>query len=99
MGRIIRVDGSEEGCPYQRNIGELIGSRTGLVDTVVLRHLSKMNDPLSMQVMLVDDTAYNDDRPINPKATALYHANCVPGTTYPICGDVWVGYDHEAPSS
>lgn len=39
-------------------------------------------------VMMVDDTGFIDGKPENPAATAIYHAQCRPGTTHPICGDV-----------
>jgi hypothetical protein len=33
--------------------------------------------------------------PVNPKATALYHANCVAGTTHQIVGDVVITPDDD----
>lgn len=90
-GRIIRTDGTEEPCPGNLDIiTERIAPRTGCLDTVRLRHLG-----FPTQVMVVDDTGFNDRLPVNAKATALYHANCIPGTTQPICGDVWVGDDND----
>ena len=35
------------------------------------------------------------NKPINPKATALYHAICLPGTTHQIVGDVAIMHDGE----
>ena len=34
-------------------------------------------------------------KPINEKATALYHANCRPGTTHQIVGDVVIVPDED----
>lgn len=36
--------------------------------------------------MAVSDTGMVDGLPVNKVATEAYHANCVPGTTHPICG-------------
>lgn len=40
--------------------------------------------------MCVDDNGAitSPPRPVNPKATELYHKNCVPGTVWLIRGDV-----------
>jgi hypothetical protein len=46
-------------------------------------------------VMLVDDTGMIDGKPINPKATALYHAICRPGTMFSIHGDVAIASDRD----
>lgn len=90
--RLILVDGTVD--VIERRIttaraATLIGALEGL-DTVSLRH---MGPPL--MVMLLGDSAYNLNRPINPIATALYHANCIPGTTHPICGDVAIVPDDD----
>lgn len=34
-------------------------------------------------------------RPVNVIATAIYHANCVPGTTHQIVGDVFICPDED----
>jgi hypothetical protein len=34
-----------------------------------------------------------DGKPVNPKATALYHAICKPGTLHSIHGDVAIVHD------
>jgi len=82
--RIIRVDGTVETLDRAKRMEELrqlIGA-AGL-DTVALRHLGT-----PLQVMLVDDTGLVGGKPVNDQATKLYHANCRPGVTHPICGDV-----------
>jgi hypothetical protein len=61
-----------------------------MIDTVVLRHLGH-----PVQVMIVDDTGMIDGKPVNVKATELYHANCHPGTTHQIHGDVVVVPDDD----
>lgn len=89
--RIIRVDGTEEALDRPHSMKELyrlMGCQ--LVDTVNLRHLGEPR-----QVMLVDDTGMIDRKPVNQKATALYHANCRPGVTAPICGDVAIVFDED----
>lgn len=84
--RIIRVNGSEELLPSKLSMREIC-KRIGcdMIDTVNLRR-----DDL---VMLVDDTGMIDGKPVNPKATKLYHSVCRAGTVHPICGDVAVVYD------
>ena len=89
--RIIRADGTEEALPQPVGIvalSNLIGADT--VDTVSLRHLGH-----PLQVMLVDDAGHQLRRPVNAKATALYHANCKPGATHQIVGDVAVVFDND----
>lgn len=91
MRKLIRVDGTEQELPARQTLQQiygLIGCRT--IDTVLLRH---MGQPL--HVMCVDDTGMIDGRPANPRATELYHKNCRPGTTHPICGDVVIVPDHD----
>jgi hypothetical protein len=105
--KIIRTDGTEEPFDAPRKIGDLckaIGA--GLIDTVQLRHLG-----LPVHVMLVDDNGWETKsvekpngvelvpvrarKPVNEKATALYLANCRPGTTHQIVGDVVVCPDDD----
>lgn len=89
--RVIRVDGTEEPLPHavtMRRALDLIGADT--IDTVSLKHLGH-----PLQVMLVDDVGMVDGKPINAKATELYHANCRPGNPYSIHGDVVVVYDED----
>jgi hypothetical protein len=38
--------------------------------------------------MFVDDTGALTDKPVNEKATRLYHRICKPGTAWQIRGDV-----------
>lgn len=84
--KLIRADGTEEeliGPHALDDIKQMIGA--GALDTVALRHLGQ-----PLQVMLVDDCSLSNGSPVNTRATELYHANCIPGTTWPICGDVVV---------
>lgn len=115
MRAVIRCDGSVEhlDAPVGRDrVCELIGAAT--LDSVRLRH---MGPP--MHVMLVDDNGYETRvqeagncvlllpvrarKPVNVKATALYHLNCYPGSKHQIVGDVVVMPDddleQEAPCS
>lgn len=91
--RIIRVDGSVEPVADPKTITQIrqiIGAGDSGLDTVSLRHLGR--PPV---VMLVDDLGHDKGRPVNPTATALYHANCVPGATHPIVGDVFIAPDSD----
>lgn len=93
---IIRADGRREPMPAEcvgsiRLLSALIGA--DLVDTVRLRHLGR-----PVIVMFVDDLGHQRLRPVNDAATQLYRANCVPGTTHVIRGDVVIcpdGTSHE----
>jgi hypothetical protein len=84
---IIRVDGSEEvvtGKPTLEKVYAAIGCEC--IDTVLL-------DRASETLMMVDDTGMIDGRPINAKATKLYHSVCRPGTVHSIHGDVAIVND------
>jgi hypothetical protein len=104
---LIRTDGTTEALPgpvSSAEIRRLIGADT--MDTVNLRH---MGEPL--HVMCVDDNGYETEatpipggtwlkpvralKPVNVKATELYHANCQPGTKHQIVGDVVVVPDED----
>jgi hypothetical protein len=80
--KIIRVDGGEE-LRCEKPTFDLVLEALGAdcLDTVLL-------DRENWQVMAVDDTGLIDGKPINARATELYHAVCKPGTVFPICGDV-----------
>lgn len=107
MRKIIRTDGSEQDLPNPLPLAELkrlIGAES--IDTVNLRHLG-----WPLQVMLVDDRGHvtvpvesatslnlvsvGHRKPVNAKATALYLANCIPGTTHKIVGDVVIVPDED----
>jgi hypothetical protein len=80
--KVIRVDGTEtmhEGKPSIAAICRLIGC-DGLDHMTI--------DRRRQTVMFVDDTGMLDGKPVNAKATALYHAVCKPGTVWQIHGDV-----------
>jgi hypothetical protein len=72
----------------------------GLLKREDLPHFSSLIDaeicdvvklPLG-KVMIVDDVSHDKQKPVNPKATALYHAQCVK-TDWLIRGDVLIAYD------
>lgn len=73
--------------PTMAKIQKLIGAEA--VDTVNLR------EPYKGYVMIVDDLGQKKDLPTNKVATALYHANCRPGTTHKIRGDVAIVWDED----
>jgi hypothetical protein len=85
--KLIRTDGTETmhgGKPTIREIMRLIGCE-GL-DTVTI-------DRKQQTVMFVDDTGMLDRKPVNAKATVLYHAVCEPATVHQIHGDVVIVND------
>lgn len=89
--RIIRTNGHVEiltGRQTMKSIGNAINASA--MDSVVLRHLGQ-----PLQVMLVDDLGHSKNLPVNEKATRLYLANCVPGTTHVIRGDVCIVPDED----
>lgn len=88
----IRVDGRITPLTDRvtMDICEAVIRPRSCTDVVQLKHLGS-----PMMVMVVDDTGMVDHRPVNPIATALYHANCVPGTVFPICGDVVIAPDED----
>lgn len=89
--KLIRADGTTVDLARGKSLRELaalIGADT--CDTVLLRH---MGEPL--HVMLVDDVGHMKNLPINALATELYLANCRPGTTHEIRGDVVVVPDFD----
>jgi hypothetical protein len=86
---IIRTDGSEtlyEERPTLWQIRHAIGCTS--LDTVVIDHKNQI-------IMFVDDTGMIDGRPVNPKATQLYHSVCKPGTVWSIHGDVAIVNDKD----
>ncbi len=104
--KIIRTDGSEELLPGPLSLEDLRETiHADSIDFVSLRHLG----PYPRWVMAVDDNAWETVtqtrgnvinvipvrplKPVNIKATDLYHANCLPGTTHPIAGDVAILLD------
>jgi hypothetical protein len=80
--KVIRTDGTEsihQGKASVAEICRLIGC--GTLDTVTI-------DRKRQTVMFVNDSGVLDGKPVNAKATALYHAVCKPGTVHQIHGDV-----------
>lgn len=73
--------------PKMADIHKRIGC--DLSDTVNLRA------PYPGYVMILDDQGHKKDLPTNKIATALYHANCRPGTTHKIRGDVAIVWDED----
>jgi len=93
MRKLIRTDGTEEDLPHPLTtieIEDLI--KATALSTVNLRHFGR-----PLHVMVLDDLgcATKARKPVNEKATALYHANCIPGTTYQIVGDVVIVPDQD----
>lgn len=83
---VLRVNGAREPLASPVTITRAMHLISAdYLDVVQLRHMGR---PLT--VMLVDDQGYRKELPINAEATALYHANCTPGTTHVIVGDVVV---------
>jgi hypothetical protein len=109
--RIIRADGSVELLPKRlplRALATLI--RAEALDTVRLHHLGHplMVMLVNDAGYEVDERTITRGRqtvthlvpkravlPVNQFATVLYLANCVPGTTHQIVGDVVVAPDED----
>jgi hypothetical protein len=90
--KVIRTDGTEQLIqerPSIRRISALIGAVT--CDTVTLTRRGFR----AAIMMICDDTGMVAGKPVNPKATELYHAVCYPGTIYAIHGDVAVAHDSD----
>ncbi len=87
--KIIRADGTEE-IISQRPTLSAVHKAIGCdcCDTVILTRGS--DEPI---VMMVDDTGMIDGKPVNPKATELYHSVSRPGNPYSIHGDVVIVND------
>ncbi len=107
MRRLLRANGTGlelEGPITMREVRELIGAQA--LDFVSLHHLGS-----PLHVMCVDDNGYQTEvvegenvielkcvkalKPLNAEATRLYHANCRPGTTHQIVGDVVIVPDDD----
>ena len=87
--QVIRVNGTIEvmiGKPTLHEVSKAIGCET--IDSVKL-------DEKSRTIMLVDDVGMIDGKPVNPKATELYHSVCRPGTVFAIHGDVAIVNDKD----
>ena len=106
--RIIRADGTEQDLPGPlpyRELAKMIDARA--CDTVALRHLGQPlhvmlvddygyeTETITLRPGLIEQRPVRALKPVNVKATALYHAECVPGTTHQIVGDVVVVPDDD----
>lgn len=89
--KLIRTDGSEK--ELQRATPMDVIRRLIVADSLDMVRLRHWGEPL--HVMLVDDLGGYKDLPINPEATKLYHANCIPGVVHPIRGDVVIVPDDD----
>jgi hypothetical protein len=101
--KLIRTDGTTKVLPpgmSMRAIRELIGAES--LDTVALHHLG---EPLHVMLIDDDGWEFeiiehspnhfehrptSARKPVNAEATRLYLANCRPGTTHQIVGNVVV---------
>jgi hypothetical protein len=103
---VIRTNGREEVHEIARAlavsaINRLIGADT--FDAVNLRDGRVMLcDDNGWETQFVDHgegrfecKPIRPRKPINPAATALYHAVCAPGTTHQIAGDVAIALDED----
>lgn len=86
MRRLIKTDSTHVDIEQPKTIAQI----QELLDadclcTVILKHLGE-----PVHVMFVDDNGHERDKPVNERATELYHLNCRPGTTHQIVGDVFV---------
>lgn len=84
--KLIRVDGTETelvGPHAMADIRQMIGADA--LTSIWMKHMG-----VPLHIMLVDDEGFLKGLPVNVKATELYHANCKPGATHQINGDVVV---------
>jgi len=90
--KMLYTDGTEKLIPERptiRHIAALVGAHA--CDAVILTRRGSRADI----VMICDDTAMIGGKPVNPKATELYHTVCYPGTIHAIHGDVAVANDND----
>lgn len=90
---VIRVDGTQDWKQGKPTIGKIyreIGA--SCCDSVTLRFPDGGKDGI---VMMVDDTGMLDGKPVNPRATDIYHSRCKPGTIHAIHGDVAIVNDED----
>jgi hypothetical protein len=105
---VIRTDGSEETVTLEKGSLLLPHVRAALgFDTLDFVYIGNPNSDLIMAVDdngwefdVVEHGAHHHEhvptkakKPVNAKATAYYHAICVPGTTHQIVGDVAIFHD------
>lgn len=86
---IIRVDGREE--HFETTKGEAIAAIEKAIGADTLDGFSLRDG----RYVFADDSGFIDGKPRNPKATALYHGICRPGTTHYIAGDVAIVRDED----
>jgi hypothetical protein len=101
--QIICADGSERTSTVTSygEIGPLIGAAT--LDSVNLRNGQVMFvDDNGWETECVEHAPGHIElrptkarKPINVKATAIYHGVCIPGTTHQIVGDVAIVNDRD----
>lgn len=86
MRALIKADGTRQDLQARLSMADIKRLiNAGSLDTVNLRHMGQ-----PAHVMVVDDIGHDRGLPVNAEATRLYHANCRPGTTHEIRGDVVV---------
>lgn len=105
---VLRTDGSIEPLAERtslEDIRKLINA--GGLDTVTLHHWGHplhvmLVDDLGYETKMVDHGGGQFEmvttkalKPVNQKATGLYWANCRPGTTHQIVGDVAIVPDED----
>jgi hypothetical protein len=89
--RLIRTDGTEQILGHRPSLDEIRRlNGCECMDTVTINRMRQT-------VMFVDDTGMIDGKPVNPKATALYHAICKPSTIHQIHGNVVILDDRGQP--
>jgi hypothetical protein len=108
--RVLRVDGREEEhtvlkARAVRAINDLIGASSydcvGLRDTCSFGDVMLVDDD-GWECVTVEHGPGHIEfkpvaarKPINERATQLYHAVCLPGTTHQIVGDVAICWDKD----
>jgi len=84
MMLLLRADGTEEYLEKEPTLGEI----QAMLGASSLDVVSLSNLQAGPHTLYVDDLGYSKGLPPNKIATALYHTQCKPGTTWEILGDV-----------
>jgi hypothetical protein len=100
MRRLIKPNGNTadviEPLPWDQMKLHVCGNQNSLAEMVRLhRFPAGMEAPKEPHVMFCDEEGSTDwhpgyPLPENPEATKFYHANCKPGTVWPIRGTVYI---------
>ena len=89
--KIIRVDGTETLLLERVSADDVCK----LIKADTLCNFNVCDKSGKMFAVMVDDTGYAKELPVNVKATALYWSVCFVGTVHKILGDVVIAPDSD----